>query len=130
MDSWRVCVECAQKDSTHLKLGIPGACAIKASGVEPENESAQSKRVKANDGLILFLLHHKASDGDARKGLDLFVEHVVEKRNPSAKISSPSKHLDVEMLSSTTGKFFKLVSMQTFMARDSSGMMSVERVPR
>ena len=84
VDSWRVCVECARKDSTHLKLGIPGAHAIEAAAVDPEIESAESKRVKANDGLNPFLLHHKASNGDAMKGFDLFVEHVA----PTALTSS------------------------------------------
>ena len=86
--------------------------------------------MKANDGLNLFLLHRKASNGDAMKGFDLFIEHVVERRNLSAKLSSPSEHLDVEMPSSTMGKFFKPVSIPTFRARGSSMMISVERVPR
>ena len=74
--------------------------------------------MKAHDGLNLFLLCCKASNGDAMKGFDLFVEHAVEKRNLSTEISSPSEHLDVEMPSYTTGKFFKPVSIQTLMARD------------
>ena len=101
-----------------MGLGLSGACAIEAAAVDPEIESAESKRVKAHGGLIPFFLHCKASDGDAMKGFDLFVEHAVEKRNLSTEISSPSEHLDVEMLSSTMGKFFKPVSIQTFMARD------------
>ena len=101
-----------------MGLGIPGACAIEAAEVDPEIESAESKRVKAHDGLNPFLLHCKASNGDAMKGFDLFVEHVVEKRNLSTEILSPSEHLDVEMPSSTMGKFFKPVSIQTLMARD------------
>ena len=131
VDSWRVCVECTWKDSTHLELGLPGAHAVEAAAVDPEIESAVSKRVKANDGLGPFLLHHKAGNGDAMKGFDLFVKHVVEKRNLRAKSLSPSEHLDVQILSSTMGKFFKPVLIQTFMVRDSSMMMmSVERAPR
>ena len=84
MDSWRVCIECARKDSTHSGLGLPGAHAIEAAAVDPEVESAVSKRVKTNEGLNLFLLHHKAGNGDAMKGFDLFVEHVA----PTALTSS------------------------------------------
>ena len=101
-----------------MGLGLPGAHAIEAAAVDPEIESVESKRVKAYDGLNPFHLHCKASNGDAMKGFDLFVEHVVEKRNLNTEIASPSEHLDVEMPSSTMGKFFKPVSIQTFMARD------------
>ena len=94
-----------------MGLGLPGACAIEAVAVDPEIESEESKRVKAHDGLNPFLFHCKASNDDAMKGFDLFVEHVDEKRNLSTEISSPSEHLDVEMPSSTMGKFFKPVSI-------------------
>ena len=74
--------------------------------------------MKACDGLNPFQLHCKASNGDAMKGFDLFVECLVEKRNLSTEIASASEQLDVEMPSSTMAKFIKPVSIQTFMARD------------
>ena len=71
--------------------------------LDPEVESVESRRKKADTGLDLLLLKPKSLTG-----LDLF-DHMVDKRNMSTDVVSPGQYLDVELTDTNRKRLSKAV---------------------